>query len=395
VKKQDFRVLVWLIASIVISSCTPSPRSNNVSDLSQIVHPVYFPTPSTIPTINSHDLNYLNWVNKYPNTLHHSVKVSPNGLIVSSRPDPFELGKDHIEISFEKDKYRIIELSIDNSFLELPPDAVSDGKINLYSGSPRSGDNTTWSPDSTAVLVMGAAFLGPDFAFLIIIDISDPENVDKNVVKWDYEGEPYTAWSPDSSQLLLWFGPEINLGKMFTVSYTERAWILDRQGTRLSEFDIKGFRSPFWVGDQLFAIKNENEIWLISPDQNHAEKLFTNDKPIAKILDRSHQNTQLLLIEDVSPHDLLLYDIDLNLVVDRIPSQLKYYSPGQVDDCHVIRTNSHYTGIEFISIVVFDWTTHTVIKYTDFINDIFWSPVVKGFIGNRFHPPDKLDIIYP
>jgi hypothetical protein len=373
---------------ILLCSCNPSVNSGDMDDVVS-KSPVYTPTPKLTTEITTKDGDYLKWLNQYTNLLHQSISVSPDGMKISSRPDPFELGKDKIKIFFENNKTQEYDISVDNYLLELPLEALPDGKINLYGGS-NSADSTTWSPDSSAFLIKGASFVSSVYNFIVIIDISKIDDVDKTIIKWEYEGFPYTAWSPDSSRLLIWFGPEIPLGKMFSGVYTETAWIVDRQGNKQREIDVKGFRSPLWVGDQLYAIKNENEIWRIDPNSGKTKKLFANTNRIIRILDHNQRNAELLLIEDRLPYDLLIINIPSGEISDRITSQMADY---QAKYCYGLNSSSNFTGLYLVNLFVFNWTTHKIKKYNDQISSPFWSPVVKGFIGEGTN--SSLFIIYP
>jgi hypothetical protein len=386
-------ILVCFLSSIMINSCNPIlPLTDDLNS-----SPTAFTNSSTVPspTISSNpfDTAYLDWLNKYPNLMGQPLNTfSPDGLKVVSIPGPFELAKDHIEVSFENNRDKKIEIPINNNLLGLPVTVFNGGKIYLSGGS-YSSDSRTWSPDSTAFLAMGPARKGKPYTFLLIFDISDPNNIKQTTVEWDYEGDPYLAWMPDSSGLLIWFAPYISVGKTDNFSYTERAWIVDRQGNILKELDVKGFRSPIWVDNSLYVLKDEKEIWKIDIVQNHTEKLYTSEKPIKKLLDRNPTNSQLLLIESEAPFDLLIFDINTNQIVDRISSMIKM-TPGQVEFCRSVRTTSHYTGLDTVGFYIFDWVTHKIKKSNDSIVTPFWSPVVNGFVVNGIDS-NMLFIIYP
>ena len=271
-KKRILCFFIFVMTLMTLSSCSRLSSSIETAEIVLTMDATAPPTIVPTATMDMYIEKYIDWLNQHPSAYDLPiVSLSPNGLIMTSRPDPFEVGKDTVKIVNEQTGVNR-DIPLDYDTLDLPVDSVPTGIMSLYGGS-LSADYTNWSPDSKAFLIEGGAIFRKEYAFLIIFDISNQDNIQTSIVKWIYEGDPYTAWSPDSTSLLIWFGPEIPLGKMFTVTYTEKAWIVDRKGKLINEFDVSGYRSPFWAGSYLYAIKGENEIWRIDPTTGNSEYL--------------------------------------------------------------------------------------------------------------------------
>ncbi|HNT53425.1 MAG TPA: hypothetical protein PKG95_01865 [Anaerolineaceae bacterium] len=321
--------------------------------------------------------------------------LSPDGQWLAAAPAPFVLGQDDVEFLSMDDDLVVIREPVDNAFLGLPLDKIPNGTIaTINSRSPGSfsSDRNTWSPDNTVFLGLGPAYQFSPFTFLVIFDISDPADIRKTLLKWDYPGEPFTAWAPDSSQFLIWFGEEVEMGKSFAgIVYEDVAWLVDRSGTTLNKFDISGYRSPIWVNDQILMLKGENEIWQLDPLTGQVEKWHTSDHPIDKILDLNAENTQLLLLESVPPYDFLILDVTTHQMVTRAPSLLNEWDLG--GEVYAISSPSHYSGIQtgHFLFYIFDWETHTTQAWGNCLLP-FWSSVLDGFVLQMF---GRLELIRP
>jgi hypothetical protein len=389
--KRFLCFFIFVLTLMMLPSCS---RLSSSIETAEIVLNMDATTPPTIvpkATMDMYIEKYINWLNQYPSAYGQPVvSLSPNGLYIFSFPDPFLVGKDTITIIYEQTGAEI-DIPLDYDLLGLTKDAVPDGKLYLHRGS-LSADHTTWTPDSTAFLLKGGVTFPWENGFLIIYNIHDPDKADAYVVSWDYAGDPYTAWSPDSTSLLIWFGPEIPLGKDFNGIYTEEAWIVNRQGGLLKKIDVRGFRSPFWAGRYLYAIKNEREIWIIDPLTGNSEPLYANEINPVRILDRNLEGSQLLIIELAEPINLLIFDIESQRVIDRIPSLM---SEKEAESCYGISTSSDYTGIFGHYLYIFNWQNHTLEKRNDRIGIVTdkWSPVVNGFVAQRIN--NTIYIIYP
>ena len=380
--KRMLRFLLVLTSITLLISCGPLSITDTVDHINNTTVPNNVTIPDTSP--NS---AYLDWLNQLINEYDVPYNtISPNGQMVLSHKGPYKLGNDTLVISFFDDPTRKIEILLDNSILELPPEDIIDvGKATI--------SYPYWSPDNTAFYVTGPSYLGEPYTFLTVVDISNMEKIGISVVKWEYEGQPYISWAPDSSKILIWFGPEIPPGKMFDFTYTTKAWLVNREGNVLDTYDVNGLRSPIWVREKLYAIKNENEIWMIDTVSDTTDLQYINDNPIAKILDRSQDNELLLLIERDEPFNLLVYQIETKKIIDNIHSRIEI-NQDQVEDCEVIQTTSNFTGIFFVNLYIFNWTTNAIIKYEGFYSPYTWSPIVNGFIVYNYDF-DRYDIINP
>ena len=398
-KKYPALLLMVVIVSLLISACQETPAP--VPTVASSPTPTSKPTTTTLteqPTASatSAEINYFQRLKRFNigyQTYLLDIRLSPNGQWVVKAPSPFVLGQDYFEFASLGDDPVTIQVPVDNDFLGLPSDKIPQGEVsslNLRSYGNNSSDHITWSPDSTIYLALGPAYQGSPFTFLVMFDISDPENVKKTLIQWDYPGEPYTAWSPDSSQYLIWFGEEVEMGKMFThIVYADVAWLVDREGNILTEFDVSGYRTPTWVNDQIFVLKGENEIWRLDPLEGRAEKWYTSDRPIEKILDLNAENTQLLMFESTAPYDFLILDIAARQVIAEVPSPLTEYDLG--DNTSAVSSTSHYTGIFDGHFYIFNWNTYTTSSYGVCFCP-FWSSVLNGFVIEKV---GTLDVIYP
>ena len=365
-KKYPALLLMVVMISLLISACqeTPARVPTTTSSPTPTSKPATLtPTPTLTeqPTARATlvELTYFEKLKEvaFNNDMVYilDISLSPNGRWVVKAPSPFVLEQDYFEFTSLGDDPITIQMPVDNDFLGLPLDKIPGEKISSLdsrSYGSHSSDHIAWSPDSSVYLALGPAYQGSPFTFLVMFDISDPENVKKTLIKWEYQGEPYTAWSPDSSQYLIWFGEEVEMGKLFThIVYTDVAWLVDREGNILTEFDVSGYRTPTWVNDQIFVLKGENEIWRLDPLEGRAEKWYTSNRPIAKILDLNAENTQLLMFESVAPYDFLILDIAARQVIAQVPSPLTEYDLG--DEAYAVSSPSHYTGIYVYDFYIF------------------------------------------
>ncbi len=398
-KKYPALLLMVVVVSLLISACqeTPAPIPTAASSPTPTSKPAT-PTLTEQPTAMATpvELSYYEKLEslKITDDLYFlDTRLSPNGQWVERATWPFVLGQDYFEFTSLGDDPITIQVPVDNDFLELPLDKIPGGEISSLdsrSYGSSSSDHITWSPDNTIYLALGPAYQGSPFTFLVMFDISDPENVKKTLIQWEYQGEPYTAWSPDSSQYLIWFGEEVEMGKHFShIVYADVAWLVDREGNILTEFDVSGYRTPTWVNDQIFVLKGENEIWRLDPLEGRAEKWYTSDRPIEKILDLNAENTQLLMFESTAPYDFLILDIAARQVIAEVPSPLTEYDLG--DNTSAVSSTSHYTGIFDGHFYIFNWNTYTTSSYGVCFCP-FWSSVLNGFVIEKV---GTLDVIYP
>ncbi len=76
--------------------------------------------------------------------------------------------------------------------------------VDIIEGIPidyRSICGMYWSPDSHSFVALGAVS-PPEKSFIVIFDISNPDNVQQSVFQWHYDTNVGIEWSPDSSMIL-------------------------------------------------------------------------------------------------------------------------------------------------------------------------------------------------
>lgn len=393
-------VLLLFIITITTSSCSKNIGSE--MPLQATNSPVSQPSdaitarPTKIILDNPYTLKLLPFINfDRTGIMDLDLRLSPNGELILIWPDYLQIDKDSISVIniINNKKFSI---QITSTFLDISLDQRFKDKIPFYYGS-LSSDLTTWSPDNHSFMLLGPAFWGQPYRFLMIFDISDPENVKQSIVKWNYEGVPYVSWSPDGENILIWFGHEIELGKNIDVHYSEKAWIVNRDGKLLKVIDTVGLHSPRWVNDSLFVIKDDNEILKVNIHNNSEAMIYKSGIPIYQIMDVNEEKSKLLLLENAPPFDLLLLDIMDKKIIDKIPLYSSSLTNGLPCCIYSLSTLSHYTIIRAVDLFIFDWSNNSlsVYDYDEFkFTDPFWSQKLGGIIVQNVEK-HELDIIYP
>lgn len=200
----------------------------------------------------------------------------------------------------------------------------SEDEFNIASSGMR------WSPDSAVVAVSGFMSMesGPKPDAIILVDISDPKNIKKFITRWENLSMPRLYWSDDSAKLLAWCGPDDGSYFMFAdeADIYDTAWIVDRQGNLLTKFSVAGYRAPTWLGDQIFAIKNKTELMAFNFGNEKFESLFVHNLEIS-IVGKNESQQRLLLFENGSSLNFLVYDLAMQSIVDKVPFDIKIDYP--------------------------------------------------------------------
>ena len=273
-----------------------------------------------------------------------------------------------------------------------------------------SGPGVKWSPDSTLVAVSGVVSGNNDPRpdMIVLVDISDPKNIKKFITRWENLSVPRLYWSDDSAKLLVWCGPDDGSYFMFADEddIYDTAWIVDRQGNLLTKFSVAGYRAPTWLGDQIFAIKNKTELMAFNPGNEKFESLFVHDLEIS-IVGKNESQQRLLLFENGSSLNFLVYDLATQSIVDKVPFDIKIDYPDEL--AFVLQYGWRLNTPDYSAgatnnnsdFWIFDWQNHklTYLHFDygkkEFIDPVGWSPILNGFIVGTRADRIELSVIRP
>jgi len=331
------------------------------------------------------------------------LRLSPNGNWVLPDNSSYELDTDSVEIVSIQNPETKLQIFIETDFIS-PTSPVLDWQkfaINWV----------VWSPDSTILALAGSIAFGPGPQpdYLMLFNISDPVHIKKTIIRWDNISVPYLTWSPNSAKLLIWCGPKDGSSYMYDREGTvyDTAWIVDRQGKTLNEFSIANYYAPIWLGDRLFMIKDKKELWVFTPDNGLFYKVIEHDTEIS-IVSKNETNQQLLLFENGSMLNFLVFDLASERIVDRIPFKIKIEYRDEFNDflkygwraisapnysAAVLNNNSDFW--------IFDWQNHELYSFhfeynqKDAIYPIGWSPILNGFLVGTRTDRINLSVIRP
>lgn len=279
---------------------------------------------------------------------------------------------------------------------------------NLYADGflPQSGTiktdssfiimNQVWSPDSQAVALIGSYIGGPLTNFVIVMDITNPEDVQKFLVSWPFHNYPYSCWSPDSQNFLIWFGPEDVLegGHGIEPDIVEEAWVINRNTQVTSKLITTDLSSPLWFEGGLLVIKNQREIWWKDIRSDVERKLYACDFDVDRLLGYDEKGGKLLLGTMTDPIKIRVLDLKQDKVTVELDFDEHYIVPTSF---HGTQTTVNMTIIWTLSdgLTVFDWDREELKKLCEDGRPVGWSPILNGFIVGPAEHETDFRVVYP
>jgi WD40 repeat protein len=225
---------------------------------------------------------------------------------------------------------------------------------------------TFWSPDSQSFILLGT-IVPPKHAFLLLVDVANPNQPQTYIFEWGYDTFAGIAWSPESSKILI-------------DTDDNQVFILDRKGALLENFFWK--KDVFtiaWINEsQLAMIRGDQNLWILDLERETEKKIFAFSNEI-RIVGYQPENNMLLLLSEADGLVFTTFDLSEMRIVSNYQTDVPSF---YFDHTYLFipAPKSEFSGISAqYTLWIFNWKTLEAINLGDKINAVFYSPVFGGF----------------
>jgi hypothetical protein len=256
-----------------------------------------------------------------------------------------------------------------------------DGEVGVNSGPLV----LSWSPDSSAVVVAGASEPAPcGYDRVIIYQITSQGDVIHNIYHLP-DGEYgciEVAWSPDSSQLALYYA-------------REKVIILDRQGQFFRRLNIPDLMQIFWAEQGIFVEARQQQENMTHTELRLYDLAFSSQYQVLlerdewyKVMGFNAEITQVLVAslpepptDQVPTYQLVVYDLTTGAsqVVATMQGSIEFDRISQAPPTQ-IAFELDPQNEETSRLMIFDWGNGEVADYGECESLIGWRSNINGVL---------------